>query len=76
MILEEKAKVDRLCMLGMDKEQRLPDLLDDHRKIADAVTGNDASAAIAAGMVHLSRLDETIERIRATNANYFEDEDS
>lgn len=76
VILEEKAKVDRLCMLGMDKEQRLPDLLDDHRKIADAVTGNDASAAIAAGMVHLSRLDETIERIRATNANYFEDEDS
>ncbi|WP_299792563.1 GntR family transcriptional regulator [uncultured Marivita sp.] len=76
VILEEKAKVDRLCMLGMDKEQRLPDLLDDHRKIAEAVTQRDAPAAIAAGMAHLSRLDETIERIRATNANYFEREDS
>lgn len=76
VILEEKAKVDRLCMLGMDKEQRLPDLLDDHRKIAEAVTQRDAPAAIAAGMAHLSRLDETIERIRATNANYFERDDS
>ncbi|MEL7105085.1 MAG: GntR family transcriptional regulator [Pseudomonadota bacterium] len=75
VILEEKAKVDRLCMLGMQKEQRLPDLVADHRAIAEAVKTRDPGAAIAAGMVHLSRLDETIERIRATNANYFENDD-
>lgn len=72
VILEEKAKVDRLCMLGLSKEQRMPDLVADHREITKAVQDHDAEAAVAAGMKHLSRLDETIERITATNANYFE----
>jgi len=72
VILEEKAKVDRLCMLGLEKEQRMPELVADHRKIADAIKANDAETAVAAGMIHLSRLDETIKRITATNANYFE----
>ena len=71
VILEEKAKVDRLCMLGHQKEQRLPDLVSDHRKIAGAVIDHDATAAVEAVMVHLSRLDETIRRIEATNASYF-----
>jgi DNA-binding GntR family transcriptional regulator len=72
VILSEKAKVDRICILGHDKEQRLPDLLADHRRIAEAVIKHDPSSAIDAGMKHLSRLDETLERIEATNANYFD----
>ncbi len=72
VILEEKAKVDRLCMLGLSKEQRMPELIADHRAIADAVKDHDADAAVRAGMLHLSRLDATIERISQTNANYFE----
>jgi len=75
VILEEKAKVDRLCKLGIKKEQRLPELLADHRAIAEAIGAHDADAAIEAGVKHLSRLDVTIERITATNANYFEDDD-
>lgn len=76
VILEEKAKVDRLCMLGLAKEQRMPELIEDHRKIAKAVIAHDAKAAVAAGLLHLSRLDETIETIVATNANYFEKSDN
>lgn len=76
VILEEKAKVDRLCMLGLEKEQRMPELLADHKAIAEAVIGHDADTAIDAGMKHLSRLDTTIERITETNANYFESVDS
>ncbi|GAA6207682.1 GntR family transcriptional regulator [Cognatishimia sp. WU-CL00825] len=72
VILEEKAKVDRLCMLGMDKEQRMPVLIDDHRDIAEAITAHNADGAIEVGLKHLSRLDDTIARITATNANYFE----
>ncbi|MGR3500951.1 GntR family transcriptional regulator [Pseudaestuariivita sp.] len=72
VIMEEKAKVDRLCTLGHEKEQRLPDLVDDHRAIADAVINHDAAAAVAAITIHLSRLDETIQRIEATNADYFD----
>ncbi len=76
VILEEKAKVDRLCMLGIEKEQRIPELLDDHRQIAAAIVAHDADGAIAAGVKHLSRLDVTIERITETNANYFESADT
>lgn len=75
VILEEKAKIDRLCMLGHDKEQRLPVLTADHRAIAQAVIAHDPAVAVEAGMIHLSRLDETLERIRSSNANYFEQTD-
>lgn len=72
VILAEKAKIDRLCMLGHDKEQRLPDLFADHQAIAEAIINHDAAVAVDAGMTHLSRLDETLERIKSSNANYFE----
>lgn len=72
VIMEEKAKVDRLCMLGLSKEQRMPELIADHRAIADAIKSHDETSAIAAGMMHLSRLDETIQRITVSNANYFD----
>lgn len=72
VILEEKAKIDRLCLLGLQKEQRLPNLLSDHRAIAEAVRTGDAEAAVSTGVLHLARLDETIERISTTNADFFE----
>lgn len=72
VIQHEKAKVDRLCLLGRDKEQRLRDLLDDHTAIASAIQSHDAEAAVAASIVHLSRLDQTIERILASNADFFD----
>lgn len=71
VIMSEKAKIDRLCRLGLSKEQRLPDLMEDHKRIADAIKAHDKNQAVEVGMFHLSRLDETIERITATNANYF-----
>ncbi|MEP0233390.1 GntR family transcriptional regulator [Roseibium sp.] len=74
VIRAEKAKVDRLCMLGLAKEDRMPQLVEDHRAIVAAVTSGDEEKAVEAGMIHLSRLDATIERISATNANYFETE--
>ncbi|QJF50259.1 GntR family transcriptional regulator [Roseobacter ponti] len=71
VIMSEKSKVDRLCKLSMSKGDRMPELVQDHRAIATAVAGNDADVAIKAGMLHLSRLDETISRISETNADYF-----
>lgn len=72
VILAEKTKVDRLCMLGLTNEYRMPQLVEDHHAIADAVKNHDPDRAVEIGMLHLSRLDRTIERISATNANYFE----
>ncbi len=72
VISEEKAKVDRLCILGLSKDERMPLLLQDHEDIASAIKKNDADAAVAAGMLHLTRLDGTLLDIAETNADYFE----
>ncbi len=72
VIMTEKAKVDRLCMLGLSKEDRMPELVADHRAIAEAVKAHDADRAVQTGMLHLSRLDKTIESISANCAHYFE----
>jgi len=74
VIMAEKSKVDRLCTLSLSKVDRVPELIDDHRAIAEAVKGHDAEQAVACGVRHLSRLDRTIEQISATNASYFEPE--
>ena len=50
----------------------MPELVGDHTAIAEGVKSNDPLKAIEAGVRHLSRLDETITRISATSANYFE----
>lgn len=76
VIMREKLKVDRLCRLGLSKEQRHPELMADHQEIAQAVKAHDAARAVVAGTLHLSRLDVTIQRITTTNASYFEGPDS
>ncbi len=72
VIMEEKSKVDRLCLLSLSKENRMPELVLDHRAIASAVIEHDPERAIEVGMQHLGRLDDTIDSITVTNANYFE----
>lgn len=76
VIAKEKAKVDRLCVLGLTlttEDNRLDQLLADHTAIAEAVLNNNEKAALEAGMLHLSRLDETINKIRKEHAEYFYD---
>lgn len=72
VISEEKAKVDRLCLLGLAKGDRMPELLKDHKAIALAVEQGDADAAVEAGMFHLTRLDDTITSVFETRARYFD----
>lgn len=76
VIMAEKSKVDRLCILSLSKGDRMPELVEDHRAIAQAVIRGDAQAAVTAGVHHLSRLDATIQKISVTNANYFAHTDS
>jgi GntR family transcriptional regulator, rspAB operon transcriptional repressor len=76
VIQAEKSKVDRLCMLSLSKEHRMPELVADHRAMADAIKDHNPERAVELGMLHLSRLDETITWISATNANYFEAADA
>ena len=72
IIASEKAKVDRLCLLSLAKEDRMPLLLEDHAGIAAAIREGDGERATEVVKLHLSRLDTTIEAIVASNADYFE----
>ena len=74
VIAAEKAKVDRLCLLGLAKQDRMPQLLADHEAIATAILQGDPETAVANGMKHLKRLDSTLEKITKDNASYFENE--
>ena len=73
VIMQEKSKVDRLCVLSLSNEDRMPELVDDHVKLAEAVKAHDASKAVEILMLHLGRLDETITQIYQTNQEFFED---
>lgn len=68
----EKAAVDRLCMLSLSKEDRMAQLLADHTMISDRIKERDADGAVEAGMLHLSRLDATIDAIFEGNPDYFD----
>ncbi|MFK7894183.1 MAG: GntR family transcriptional regulator [Granulosicoccus sp.] len=72
VIASEKAKVDRLCLLSLSHEHRMPQLVEDHEAIATAVKNGDIESAVSSGMFHLSRLDNTIDSIVKTRADYFE----
>lgn len=68
----EKANVDRLCMLSLSKEDRMAELVEDHRAIAACIKAGDGEGAVEAGMIHLSRLDATIDAIFEQNPDYFD----
>lgn len=72
VIKQEKANVDRLCTLSLSNENRMSQLLDDHKEITDCVRNHDEDGAVDAGMRHLSRLDATISAISTAHADYFD----
>ncbi|MCB1471059.1 MAG: GntR family transcriptional regulator [Rhizobiaceae bacterium] len=73
VIAFEKAKVDRLCVLSISKEDRMGTLVEDHRKIAEHIRNGNGEGAVEVGMTHLSRLDDTIKSIFRNNPDYFDE---
>jgi len=71
-IEECKQKVDRLCLLGLGREQEAATLFQDHRKLADALKAGSVEEATTIARHHLGRLDETIAQIQETHSEYFE----
>jgi DNA-binding GntR family transcriptional regulator len=72
-IIENKAEVDRICILSLSEPAAMEELVDDHRKILSAVLASDEDAVIKEVKNHLSRLDDVIAGIRRSHADYFED---
>ncbi len=71
-IEECKKKVTRLCVLSLDRKNESADLLEDHRRLADALKQGAAEEATAVARKHLARLDDTIDDIHAKHSEYFE----
>lgn len=71
-IEECKNKVDRLCVLSLDRKNEFAILFDDHLRLAQALKGGSAEEASAVARQHLARLDDTIEDIHLNNSEYFE----
>lgn len=72
VISSEKNKLDRLCVLGHSRGDRLSQLLGDHEEIASNIKNGQPEKAVKAGMLHLSRLDATIDKILEDHPDYFE----
>jgi DNA-binding GntR family transcriptional regulator len=72
VMVECKQKVDRLCMLGLEKASAAKAILADHHEIAKGLASQDLETAQAAIRKHLSRLDNTISYIHERHPEYFE----
>jgi len=67
-----KKKVDRLCVLSLDRKDQFAVLLDDHLGIAHALKKGSAEGATVIARQHLARLDDTIADIHSNHSEYFE----
>lgn len=67
-----KRAIDRLCMLSLGKAHEISGIVNDHKRIADALARGAPGEARDVLRQHLSRLDDTIEEIYATHSDYFE----
>lgn len=70
-IMENKAQIDRLCVLSMMDNDAMTHLVADHREIYRHLRARDLEGANRAMRIHLSRLDATIERVRQSHPEYF-----
>lgn len=70
-IMENKAQIDRLCVLSMMDKDAMTPLVADHKEIFDCLLAQDPARAETAMRQHLNRLDSTIEDVRKSHPEYF-----
>lgn len=73
IIAENKAQVDRLCMLALTSKEAMEVLYDDHQKLLKALFEGDAGGADDVLRLHLDRLTPTIDAIYTTHNAFFDD---
>lgn len=72
VMLDCKQKVDRLCLLSLERNSEANSILADHREIAAGMASGNIEQAQSSIRKHLSRLDQTIDFIYKTHPDYFE----
>ena len=73
IIAENKAQVDRLCMLALTSKDAMEVLYKDHQALFQALLGGDEAGADRVLRLHLDRLTPTIEAIYTTHNAYFDE---
>jgi DNA-binding GntR family transcriptional regulator len=72
-VVDNKAQVDRICILSLARPEAMGELIDDHRRIFGAVVAQDEATVVKEINRHLSRLDSVVAGIRKSHADFFED---
>lgn len=72
VMLDCKQKVDRLCLLSLEKFSEANLILEDHREISAGMSSGSVEQAHGSVRKHLSRLDQTIALIHDKHPDYFE----
>ena len=72
-ISENKALVDRLCVLSLSEPAAMEELYEDHSLIVEGLKNRDEDIVMKVITEHLSRLDDVIAGIRKSHADFFED---
>lgn len=73
IIAENKAQVDRLCMLALTSKEAMDVLYEDHKLMLEALFAGDGPAADKVLRKHLDRLTPTIDAIYTTHNAYFDE---
>jgi len=71
-IAENKAQVDRICIMSLADREGMELLYDDHKNIFDCLTAGDSKGIVKITRKHLSRLDETLTAACEKHPEYFE----
>lgn len=66
-----KVQVDRCRRLIMPRPGRRKEAIDEHEAIADAIAAHDVAAAVQTTAVHMDRVQDLIEKARASTPEYF-----
>lgn len=73
IIADNKAQVDRLCMLALTSNEAMNALFQDHQALLNALFRSDAQEADQVLRKHLGRLTPTVEAIYRTHTAYFDE---
>lgn len=73
LIREKKAQVDRICVLSLKQAHEMQVLVDDHRQMFEYLAGGKQDKLESVLRKHLARIDKTIESVRHSHPDFFED---
>jgi len=71
IVKEQKAKIDRICVLSLKDAHGMQELVNDHQQLVECLSKNDKVGAERCLRIHLSRISKTIEIVQARHEYVF-----